>query len=164
MYLKSILILSSHLSVVLQVVTTLQAFPPTWVLHTPSYHPLLLQNMRLFFMQFSPASCYLLSESNYSPPHPVLKHPQSIFIPLSFLFLPLWSIEDPWNALFRFSFLILGQSAGILGRGISPSQIFLPNMKNKVSDPYRTTCIAVMYFIIMFKESRRKDKMFWNDC
>jgi hypothetical protein len=35
---------------------------------------------------------------------------------------PLWSIGHPWNALFHFSFLILRQSVGLLGRGISPSQ------------------------------------------
>jgi hypothetical protein len=39
-----------------------------------------------------------------------------------FLLLPLWSIGHPWNALFHFSFLILRQSVGLLGRGISPSQ------------------------------------------
>jgi hypothetical protein len=38
------------------------------------------------------------------------------------LLFPLWSIGHPWNALFRFSFLILRQLVGLLGRGISPSQ------------------------------------------
>jgi hypothetical protein len=32
------------------------------------------------------------------------------------------SIGHPWNALFHFSFLILRQSVGLLGWGISPSQ------------------------------------------
>jgi hypothetical protein len=35
---------------------------------------------------------------------------------------PTWSIGHPWNASFHFSFLILRQSAGLLGREISPSQ------------------------------------------
>jgi hypothetical protein len=35
---------------------------------------------------------------------------------LSFLLLPLWSIGQLWNALFHFSFLILGHS-GVLGWG-----------------------------------------------
>jgi hypothetical protein len=41
---------------------------------------------------------------------------------LSLLLLPLWSIEHLWNTLFHCSFLILGQSVGVLGWGISPSQ------------------------------------------
>jgi hypothetical protein len=36
--------------------------------------------------------------------------------------LPLWNIGHPWNAFFHFSFLILRQPVGLLGRGISPSQ------------------------------------------
>jgi hypothetical protein len=40
----------------------------------------------------------------------------------SLLLIPLWSIGHPWIALFYFSFLILRQSVGILGRGISLSQ------------------------------------------
>jgi hypothetical protein len=35
---------------------------------------------------------------------------------------PTWRIGYPWNALFHFSFLILKQSVGLLGRGISQSQ------------------------------------------
>jgi hypothetical protein len=38
------------------------------------------------------------------------------------LLLPLRSIGHAWNALLHFSFLILRQSIGLLGRGISPSQ------------------------------------------
>jgi hypothetical protein len=41
---------------------------------------------------------------------------------LSFLLPPFWDIGHPWNALFLFSFLILRQSVGLLGWGISPSQ------------------------------------------
>jgi hypothetical protein len=41
---------------------------------------------------------------------------------LSFLLLSLWSIGHPSNALCYFSFLIIRQSVGLLGRGISPSQ------------------------------------------
>jgi hypothetical protein len=51
---------------------------------------------------------------------PLLPHDLSLF--LSLLLPPLWSIGHPWNALFHFSFLILRQSVGLLGRGISPSQ------------------------------------------
>jgi hypothetical protein len=36
--------------------------------------------------------------------------------------LPLWSTGHPWNALFHFSFLILKQSVGLLGREISSSE------------------------------------------
>jgi hypothetical protein len=33
-------------------------------------------------MQFSPTSCHLIPlGSKYSPQHPVLKHPQSMFLP-----------------------------------------------------------------------------------
>jgi hypothetical protein len=33
-------------------------------------------------MQFSPTSCYFISlRSKYSPQYPVLKHPQSMFLP-----------------------------------------------------------------------------------
>jgi hypothetical protein len=38
------------------------------------------------------------------------------------LLLPLWSLTYLWNALFHFSFLILIQLVGLLGRGISSSQ------------------------------------------
>jgi hypothetical protein len=40
----------------------------------------------------------------------------------SFLLLSLWRTGHPWNGLFHISFLILRQSVGLLGRGISPSQ------------------------------------------
>jgi hypothetical protein len=35
---------------------------------------------------------------------------------------PTWSIGHPWNTSFHFSFLILGQSVGLPGWGVSPSQ------------------------------------------
>jgi hypothetical protein len=38
------------------------------------------------------------------------------------LVAPTWSIGNPWNASFHFSFFNLRQSVGLLGRGISPSQ------------------------------------------
>jgi hypothetical protein len=47
---------------------------------------------------------------------------QQFLLSLSFLLLPLWSIGHSWNASFHFSFLILRQSVGLLGRGISSSQ------------------------------------------
>jgi hypothetical protein len=41
-----------------------------------------LQIMKLLTVQFSPLSCYFLPlMSKYSPQHPVLKHPQSVFLP-----------------------------------------------------------------------------------
>jgi hypothetical protein len=36
--------------------------------------------------------------------------------------LQLWSIGQPWNSLFYFSFLILRQSIGLLRRGMNSSQ------------------------------------------
>jgi hypothetical protein len=51
-----------------------------------------------------------------------MKLPQCSLSLFVFLLLPLQSIGHPWNALFHFSFLILGQSVGLLGRGISTSQ------------------------------------------
>jgi hypothetical protein len=41
---------------------------------------------------------------------------------LFFILLPNWNIGYPLDALFHFSFLILGQSVGLPERGISPSQ------------------------------------------
>jgi hypothetical protein len=39
------------------------------------------QITRLFIMQFSSTSCHLISpRSKFSPQHPVLKHPQSMFL------------------------------------------------------------------------------------
>jgi hypothetical protein len=38
--------------------------------------------MMLLIMQCSPVSCHLISfRSKYSPQHPILKHPQSVFLP-----------------------------------------------------------------------------------
>jgi hypothetical protein len=38
--------------------------------------------MQLLIMQLSPASRHVISlRSKYSPQHPVLKHPQSMFLP-----------------------------------------------------------------------------------
>jgi hypothetical protein len=43
-----------------------------------------VQIMKLLIMQVSPSSCYfLLIRSKYSPHHPVLGHPQSVFSPLT---------------------------------------------------------------------------------
>jgi hypothetical protein len=41
---------------------------------------------------------------------------------LSFLLLPLGDVGHQWNVLFHFSFLILRQLVGLLGRGISTSR------------------------------------------
>jgi hypothetical protein len=41
-----------------------------------------VQVMKLLIMQFSPTSCHFISlQSKHFPQHPVLKHPQSIFLP-----------------------------------------------------------------------------------
>jgi hypothetical protein len=38
--------------------------------------------MKLLIMTFSPTSCHFISlRSKYSTQHPVLKHPQSMFLP-----------------------------------------------------------------------------------
>jgi hypothetical protein len=83
------------------VVSFLLAFQPKSYVHSSSphtcympsqSHPLWLdhfyytwrgvQVMKILFMQFSPASYYLIPlGSRYSPQHPVLKHPQSMFLP-----------------------------------------------------------------------------------
>jgi hypothetical protein len=46
-----------------------------------------------------------------------------MYFPILSLFMlpPLRSIVHLWNVFYHFSFLILGQSVGLLGRGISPS-------------------------------------------
>jgi hypothetical protein len=60
------------------------------VLHIPPSHPpwfdypnnilWSVQIMRLLIIQSSPASCHsLILGSKFSPQHPVLKHPQSMF-------------------------------------------------------------------------------------
>jgi hypothetical protein len=45
-----------------------------------------------------------------------------VYVSLSFLLPPLWSIGHPWNASFHVSSLILRQLVGLLGRGFGPSQ------------------------------------------
>jgi hypothetical protein len=41
-----------------------------------------VQTMKPLIMQFSPTSCHFVYlRSKYSPLHPVLKHPQSMFLP-----------------------------------------------------------------------------------
>jgi hypothetical protein len=45
--------------------------------------------------------------------------------------VPTWSIGHPRNASFHFSFLNFGQSVGLLGRGISPSQGLYLHKQNK---------------------------------
>jgi hypothetical protein len=35
--------------------------------------------IKLFTMQFSPVSYFLILGSKYSPRHPILEHPQSVF-------------------------------------------------------------------------------------
>jgi hypothetical protein len=41
-----------------------------------------VQVMKLIIMQFSPTSCLIIPLwSKYSPQHPVVKHPQSLFLP-----------------------------------------------------------------------------------
>jgi hypothetical protein len=41
-----------------------------------------VKSMKHLIMQISPTSCHFVSvRSKYSPQHPVLKHPQSVFLP-----------------------------------------------------------------------------------
>jgi hypothetical protein len=52
-----------------------------WLDHS-KYTWLIVQVMKLLIMQFSPPSRHFISlRSKYSPQHPVLKHPQSMFLP-----------------------------------------------------------------------------------
>jgi hypothetical protein len=39
-----------------------------------------VQVMKLLTMQFSPLSCHFIPRSKYYPQHPVLSHPQSMFV------------------------------------------------------------------------------------
>jgi hypothetical protein len=53
---------------------------PPWLEHSNWRR---VQVMKLFIMQFSPTFCHFISlRSKYSPQHPVLKHPQPMFLPL----------------------------------------------------------------------------------
>jgi hypothetical protein len=98
---SSIWVLSIHLRLfVFLVITFLLAFPPKSYTYSSSPHSascslhLILfvsdilitwrrvQVMKLLIMQFSPISCHFISlRTKYSPQHPVLKHPQSMFLP-----------------------------------------------------------------------------------
>jgi hypothetical protein len=55
--------------------------------HLPSFHHSnytrqRVHAMKLLIIQFSPTSCHIISLwPKYSPQHPVLKHPQSMFLP-----------------------------------------------------------------------------------
>jgi hypothetical protein len=54
-------------------------FYPPWLDHFTSRR---VQVTKLPFMQFSHTSCHFISLwSKYSPQHPVLKHPHSVFLP-----------------------------------------------------------------------------------
>jgi hypothetical protein len=61
---------------------------------------------------------------------------------LSFPLLPLWSIGHPWNTLFHFRFLILGQSVGLLGRGISLSQGRYLHMATQTQNKRWHSCLG----------------------
>jgi hypothetical protein len=83
------------------VISFLLAFPPISNMHPSSLHPCYMpcpsypswldhsnytsrsvQIMKLIIMQFSPTSCHFISpRSAYCPQYPVLKHPQSMFLP-----------------------------------------------------------------------------------
>jgi hypothetical protein len=98
-YLRSILILSTHLRLCLPSSLLPSSFPTKFLyeflaIHLcympfPSRPPLLdhsnytwrrVQVMNLLIMQFSPTSCHFISlRSEYSPQHPVLKRTQSVF-------------------------------------------------------------------------------------
>jgi hypothetical protein len=59
-------------------------------------------------------------------PQPETDQPTSnnnnVYLSISLPVAPTWSKGHSWNASFHFSFLILRQSVGLLGRGISPTQ------------------------------------------
>jgi hypothetical protein len=96
--LRSILILPSHLHLGLPSGLFLLDFPPISYMHYSSRswvsrpsHPLWLdhsnyallrvQVTKLLIIQFSPTSCHFVKLwSKRSPQHPVLKHPQSMFL------------------------------------------------------------------------------------
>jgi hypothetical protein len=98
MSIRFALILSTHLRLGLLVVTFHLAFPlithirsssPKCNMACPSHHPWLdhssctwrrVQVMKLLIMLLSPTSYHFTSlGSKYSPQHPVLKHPHSVF-------------------------------------------------------------------------------------
>jgi hypothetical protein len=54
---------------------------PPWLDHS-NYTWRRVQVMKLLIMQFSPTSHHFIPlRSKYCPQHPVLKHPQSMFLP-----------------------------------------------------------------------------------
>jgi hypothetical protein len=99
--LESTLILSTHLRFHRPSVSFLLAFPPISYMHSSSPHSCYLPRpshplwsdhsdytwrtvkfMMLLIVQFSPPFRHFISLlSTYSPQHPVLKHPQSRFLP-----------------------------------------------------------------------------------
>jgi hypothetical protein len=96
--LRSILILSSHLRIGLpsglfptkiiyaflfysHVCYMLCSSSPSWLDHS-NYTWRRVQVTKLLIIQFSPTSYYLIPlRSKYSPQYPLLKHPQSMFLP-----------------------------------------------------------------------------------
>jgi hypothetical protein len=79
-----------------------------------STHRILVRTSHIFSSQCLGLLKFLVSSSSTAN--------LSLSLSLSLLILPLWSTGHPWNALFHFSFLILRQSVGLLGREISPTQ------------------------------------------
>jgi hypothetical protein len=53
---------------------------PPWLDHS-NYIWRRVQVKKLLIMQFSPTTCHFISLRSKSPQHPVLKHPQSMFLP-----------------------------------------------------------------------------------
>jgi hypothetical protein len=91
--------------------------------------------MKLLIMQFSLTSYnFILLRSKYSPQLPVLKHPQSMFVPQCERrsFTPIQNHRQNYQSINSctalvdlgrfFRFLIDTQSVGLLGRRISLSQ------------------------------------------
>jgi hypothetical protein len=94
-------VLSTHLCRGFLVGPFLLAFPPISYIHSSSHHSCYmwsqshppwfdhsnytwrrLQVVKLLIMLFSRYYCHVISlQSKYSPQHPVLKHPQSMFLP-----------------------------------------------------------------------------------
>jgi hypothetical protein len=81
----------------------------------------------------------------------------SLSVSLSLLLLPIWSIGHPWNASFPFSFLILRQSVGQLGRGISPSQDRYLNGTTQTQNKRRQTSTPWVGFEPTIPEFEREN-------